>query len=112
MTRHETARAVSWGAIYVLAAFVVVVLLGFGAAIYQQSRTNGDIAEQIRSCTDPKGECYQDAARTRLSFADLLNNERHQDLAAALVCFRDHPKASQRALVSCIEHYEAVRLHR
>jgi hypothetical protein len=112
VNQPEKVRAVSWAAIYVLFTFVVLVGIFMGAAIYKQSRSNGDLAQRIASCTDPNGGCYQDAARARLALADLINAERREDLAAAFVCFRDHPKASRPALVACIDRAEADRLHR
>lgn len=105
-------RLVSWAVVYGLAAIVFLGFIAMGYAIYRQSVSNGEVADQIVSCTEPGGDCYNRAAVQRAAFAEIINGERHRDLAAAIVCAREHPKASVRSVVSCIERYEAILMRK
>lgn len=105
-------RVVGWAAVYTLAA---VMFLGFVAgfvAIYQQSTANGDTAQRVEEfvariddCLNPHGVCGERTAKQRLAFAEVLDRQRHRDLASALICLRRLPVPPNdiERLERCIE---------
>lgn len=100
--RSTTARVL-------LALAIALVVLGgvaMGVLIYNVTTSTNRVVRQVEDCLDPRGACGSEAARTRADFAEILNLERHQDLAAAFVCFREYPRGDLDTLRLCIARAE------
>ena len=93
----------------ILALMIALVVLGgvaMGVLIFQVTSSTNRLVHRVEDCIDPEGACAQEAARTRAQFADVLNLERHQDLAAAIVCARNYPRADIPTIRLCIARAE------
>lgn len=99
-------RVVGWGVVYGIIAVILVGGVIIGAAIYQQSLANGRVAQRIEDCIDPEGACGAQAVRAREQFGTLLDEQRHVDLASAILCAREYPRGDFTALLLCIRRSE------
>jgi Tfp pilus assembly protein PilN len=90
----------------IVVVILVVVLVGFGVglwAILRQSQANHALAEQVKSCTDPAGKCYQEQQARTADIVGVPKGPINTVTVLAIYCQATKGAGTVPTIIACVE---------